>query len=91
MLRERNLAWMPALRGELDRGGVIVLVGAAHIPGAFSKCCINDVVEFQKILIGPRIFQLCPAKLALIRVNLLRKFAWPDCAMVTIREILNES
>lgn len=34
MVRERNEAWVPALRLYLDEGNAVVLVGAAHLPGA---------------------------------------------------------
>jgi uncharacterized protein len=33
MLDERNHAWIGPLRAELDAGNVVVLVGAAHLPG----------------------------------------------------------
>lgn len=33
MVEERNLAWMPVLKGYLDEGNAVVLVGAAHLPG----------------------------------------------------------
>ncbi|WP_426172633.1 TraB/GumN family protein [Pseudoduganella sp. R-34] len=33
MLDERNHAWIAPLRAELDAGNVVVLVGAAHLPG----------------------------------------------------------
>ena len=34
MVRERNEAWVPVLRPYLDEGNAVVLVGAAHLPGA---------------------------------------------------------
>ena len=34
MVQERNSAWMPALRQYLDEGHAVVVVGAAHLPGA---------------------------------------------------------
>jgi uncharacterized protein YbaP (TraB family) len=33
MVRDRNQAWMPALRPALDAGRAVVVVGAAHLPG----------------------------------------------------------
>lgn len=34
MVRDRNRAWMPALRAALDTGDAVIVVGAAHLPGA---------------------------------------------------------
>jgi uncharacterized protein len=34
MVQERNSAWMPALRQYLDEGHAVIVVGAAHLPGA---------------------------------------------------------
>jgi uncharacterized protein YbaP (TraB family) len=33
MVDERNAAWMPKLRGYLDEGHAVILVGAMHLPG----------------------------------------------------------
>ena len=33
MLTERNVAWLPKLRAELDQGQAVVAVGAAHLAG----------------------------------------------------------
>lgn len=33
MVHERNDAWMPALRVNLDAGHAVIVVGAAHLPG----------------------------------------------------------
>lgn len=33
MVKERNRAWIPGLRTELDAGNAVIVVGAAHLPG----------------------------------------------------------
>ncbi|WP_371765495.1 TraB/GumN family protein [Massilia sp.] len=34
LVRDRNRAWMPALRTALDAGNAVIVVGAAHLPGS---------------------------------------------------------
>jgi len=33
LVRDRNRAWMPGLRGAIDTGDAVIVVGAAHLPG----------------------------------------------------------
>jgi hypothetical protein len=39
MVDERNAAWMPKLRGYLDEGHAVILVGATHPPGPNGLIC----------------------------------------------------